>query len=75
LGTAACAGSSCAYAMPPTTTELMPLLEARHPELADGPDSAERTLIVAGEPSGSRLHLAMHHIDESQSLADGGPET
>ena len=59
---------------PTDEAELIFLIEAIHPELADGLDSDDE-VIAGSEAFSPRLHIAMHQIVANQLLAGDPPET
>ena len=60
---------------PADEDQLMLLMEAHHPEMADALRAGEEIVGDDFEPINPRLHIAMHQIVANQLLADDPPET
>jgi len=50
------------------------LIEAEHPDLADGLDKGLDEIVSDGRTINPRLHIAMHSLAVNQLLHDGPPE-
>jgi hypothetical protein len=59
---------------PADEDQLMLLVEARHPEMADALRTGDE-FVGDREPINPRLHIAMHQIVANRLLADDPPET